>query len=444
MNKPSSLETCLSPWAQAIDSAPQILVAVSGGMDSLLLLTLLGEQIDPQRIKAIHINHDLSANADQWQDLVADYCDQIGVSFYAEKVTVTASGDGIEAAAREARYAVFESMLQPGGLLFLAHHADDQVETVLYRLLRGAGPKGLAGMPALRPLGKGTLIRPFLDCRKSDLKREAQGRDLKWVEDESNVEDRFDRNYLRNRVIPVLSARWPEYAQSIIRSTALSRQADQLSKILAIEDMAALDSRAERAGWSISIEAIKSLSILRQKNILRHWSEIHHLPAPASTIIDEILSSVIDARCDACPQVVWQSQCWTRFYGRLYLLKSTSAAFQSQPVPVWKMKKPLTLADGSCLTVTSCVGKGLAATIDCVEIRYRQGGERCKPTDRAHSTTLKKLLQEYQLPPWLRDRVPLLYVKDKLVAVGDLWVCEGWSVGAGEKGLEIKWQVDSM
>jgi tRNA(Ile)-lysidine synthase len=443
MNKQSSLDCFLAPWKQIIDSAPQILVGVSGGMDSMLLLTLLREQVDPQRIKAIHINHGLSASADQWQTLVAEYCDQIGVSFYAQKVVVTASGDGVEAAAREARYAVFERLLEKGGLLILAHHGDDQVETVLYRLLRGAGSKGLAGIPASRPLSEGTLIRPFLDFRKKDLEREAQDRGLQWIEDESNSDNSFDRNYLRNKVIPLLSGRWSEYAQSVTRSAVLSGQADQLSKDLAIEDLHSLDSREERAGWSISIASIKSLTKLRQKNILRYWSEIHGLSAPGPKIIDEILSSVLEARADASPQVIWQSQCWGRFQERLYLLKRGSAEIQHQPLE-WDLQSSVRLSDGSELQREVCEGRGITAEIDTVQVRYRRGGERCKPIGRNHSNSLKKLLQEYQLPPWLRDRVPLLYVEDQLIAVGDLWICEGWGAGAGEKGLNITWQVDSL
>jgi len=443
MNKQSSLERFLTPWMQVVDNASQILVGVSGGMDSILLLTLLHKQIDPQRIKVIHINHGLSANADHWQTQVCEYCDQIGVSFYTEKVAVIASGDGIEAAAREARYTVFERLLEQGDLLFLAHHADDQVETVLYRLLRGAGSKGLAGIPASRPLGKGALIRPLLDFRKLELEHQAQLLGLKWVEDESNSDNRFDRNYLRNKVIPVLSARWPEYAQSVMRSAVLSGQSDQLAKDLATEDLIDLDSREERAGWSISLEAMKSLSALRQKNSLRYWSEMQGLSAPGPKIIDEILSSVVDARADANPQVVWQFQCWGRFQDRLYLLKLGSAEMQSQPME-WDLQSPMRLTDNSELQLAACDGRGLSAKVATVQVRYRQGGERCKPVDRNHSNSLKKLLQEYQLPPWLRDRVPLLYVEDQLVAVGDLWICEGWSAEAGEKGLEITWQVDSL
>ena len=444
MPKQLNADSALSPWMESIVSAPQILVGLSGGLDSVVLLALLCEHIDPQRICALHINHGLSPNADLWQALAAEHCDQIGVLFHAEKVEVRSSGEGIEAAARHARYAVFERLLEPEGLLFLAHHADDQIETVLYRLLRGSGPKGLSGMPNRRSIGAGTLIRPLLPWRKSELQRCAQQRNLQWIEDESNADNSFDRNYLRNKVIPNIALKWPDYAQSLQRSAQLGSDAEELSKALAGEDILGLDPRVERAGWSISIESLQSVSLLRQRNILRHWSGFNNLPMPGPKIIDEILESVISARRDAEPKVVWQSQRWARFQGRLYMLREQAFQAHSELSLQWDMQSPLVLAAGGLLCTEETMGRGLSAEISSVQIRYRQGGERCKPVGRAHSNSLKKLLQAYGLQPWWRDRIPLLYVQDKLVAVGDLWVCEGWSAGAGEKGLEIDWQVDSI
>ena len=444
MSKSSALNSVLIPWKQAIADAPQILMGLSGGLDSILLLTLLTEQVDCKLIQAVHINHGLSDNADQWQQFTQDYCHQLGVDYYAEKIQLVVTGEGIEAAAREARYAVFAKCLKNKGLLFLAHHADDQVETVLYRLLRGSGAKGLAGMPESRPLGAGQLIRPFLAYSKQALQREAVDRGLKWIEDESNLNDRFDRNYIRNHIIPVVAKRWPDYPQAVMDSAGLSDQADQLSKDLALEDLAGLDGLRERAGWSIAIDSLSELSVLRQKNVLRYWSEINNLTAPSSKIINEILSSVVCARQDASPQIIWQSQCWARFQNRLYLLIHSNRQIQQDSIISWNMQDELLLADGSQLTANLSKGKGLVVSAGSVEIRYRQGGERCKPVGRGHSSSLKKLLLEYHLPPWLRDRVPLFYVKNELVAVGDLWVCEGWSAKPDETGIELNWQLDSI
>jgi len=444
MSAKTALKSALDTWQRSIESAPQILVAVSGGLDSMLLLTLMAERVNPERITAVHINHGISDNADNWQVQVTQYCQQLGVAIVAEKVTLMNTGEGLEGEARNARYAVFERLLEPNGLLFMGHHADDQVETVLYRLMRGAGAKGLSGMPNKRALGKGCLVRPFLECAKSALKNEAQLRNLVWVEDESNVDNRFDRNYLRNAVIPQISQRWPDYTQSLKRTADLNSESDQLAKELAVIDLDRVNLKAERAGWSISIEALLMISPLRQKNILRYWSELQGLVPPGITIIDEVLTSVLSARQDASPEVNWQSQRWTRFKDRLYLLQCTEQEFKAEQIFSWDMQNQLDLGEGNNLRVDKQMGQGIKSTVNQVDIRFRQGGERCKPAGRGHSNSLKKLLLEYELAPWLRDRVPLFYVDEQLIAVGDLWVCEDWLAGSDEIGQMIHWQVDSV
>jgi tRNA(Ile)-lysidine synthase len=168
------------------------------------------------------------------------------------------------------------------------------------------------------------------------------------------------------------------------------------------------------------------------------------LVPPSSKVINEILSSVVGARLDAAPQVIWQSQCWARFQNRLYLLRYQNNEVSKVGPLHWDMQNVLQLADNSTINARTTKGRGLAVTTESLEIRYRQGGERCKPQGRKHSSSLKKLLLEYQLPPWLRDRVPLFYAQEQLVAVGDLWVCEGWTAQPEKTGLEIKWQLDSL
>ena len=427
-----------------INGAPQILVGFSGGLDSTLLLKLLCERIDPALICGVHINHGLSPNADRWQAAAADFCSRLGVDFYAQTVQVKSAGLGVEAAARQQRYKVFEELLKPGGLLFLAHHGDDQAETVLYRLLRGSGPKGLSAMSSCRSIGSGMLIRPLLMCNKSQLKDWAIQLGLHWVEDESNQDNSFDRNYLRHKVLPEVAHRWPDYSQSLQRAAQLCGESEQLAEDMAKEDMSRLDLRQERAGWSINISDLSQLSPLRQRNVLRHWSGLNDLPMPGSKIIDQIVGTVVAARADGTPQVIWQCMQWTRFQGRLYLLILHAETLAEQQPTTWDMQSSLKLADNSLLRCHETTGHGLKADIGPVEIRYRQGGERCRPMGRAHSNSLKKLFQENALPPWWRDRVPLLYVGNTLVAVGDLWICEGWAAGDGELGYEIKWQVDGV
>ncbi|MDG1163874.1 MAG: tRNA lysidine(34) synthetase TilS [Porticoccaceae bacterium] len=432
-------------WQQQLNSAPQILVALSGGLDSTVLLHLLLAALPAERLYAVHINHGLSKNADYWQSAVEGYCQSLGVRLHSETVEVVASGEGIEAAARSARYSLFEELLQKDGLLLLGHHADDQVETMLYRLLRGSGAKGLAGMPAQRALGQGQLIRPLLAASRAELEAYAQAQDLVWVEDESNAEDKFDRNFLRNQVLPVMAQRWPDYRQSLQLSSDQSKEADQLAESLAGEDMAQLDCREERAGWSICIENFMQFSDLRQRNILRHWPGLHGMAAPNKKIITEINDCVIGVREDAQPVVAWQAMQWRRFQGRLYLLRSNICDFAPEQRYQWSMEQILQLADNSHIAVYEVMGEGLALKAgQSVTLCYRQGGERCKPVGRCHSNSLKKLFLEYGIEPWWRDRMPLLYVDETLVAVGDCWVCDGWQAQQGQSGKKIRWQANSL
>ena len=207
--------------------------------------------------------------------------------------------------------------------------------------------------------------------------------------------------------------------------------------------------RAERAGWSICIDALQALDAVRQKNILRHWPGQRNLPMPNQKIVAQIMGSILDAEADAEPLVSWQSLHWRRFQGRLYLLPSAALAKSQGQVAYWVIDEPddqrLELADGSCLVAVEAQGQGLAVPSgEGLTVRYRQGGERCKPEGRAHSSSLKKLFLEYRVEPWWRDRMPLLYLGETLVAVGDCWVCEGWQAGPAQRGKKIHWQPNSL
>jgi len=368
----------------------------------------------------------------------------------AKSVTVENTGQGFEQAAREVRYGVFEQILGEGDLLLLAHHADDQVETVLYRLLRGTGTKGLAGIPMSRPLGAGEILRPLLPFPRRELEEYAAANELKWIEDESNEDTTFDRNFLRQKVVPVLAERWPDYAARVTHSAALCAETDQLAIMLAAQDLAAVYERSERIGWSIALEPFMALDVSRQANLLRHWAGQHQLPQPGHRIVETILHELLPARQDAEPLVSWNGVQLRRYQKHLYLLpESFSLLIEdegSDSLPdvlekelAWDARSDLTLPDGSELSLTKEQGKGLRIPKEGVSIRFRSGGERCKPAGRSGSNTLKKLFQEYGLEPWLRNRVPLIYVKDQLAAVGDLWVCDEFAVKKDEQGIMLQW-----
>jgi tRNA(Ile)-lysidine synthase len=433
-------------WQDQLDSAPQILVGLSGGLDSSVLLTLLCEVVAAEKITAVHINHGLSPNAEQWQQQSAEFCRSLGVHLHSESVTVLEVGGGIESAARDARYQVFEKLIVEEGILLLGHHANDQVETVLYRMLRGSGPKGLAGIPVTRPLGRGKLLRPLLQWPRVALENWAAKQQLCWIEDESNQQEQFDRNYLRHRVVPALAERWPDYIQGITRSAQHSAEADQLAESVAAADLVTLDSRGERAGWSLSLPEFNQLEPLRQRNLLRYWPSFYGLAALSQNFVDEILNSLISAREDSEPKVVRSDIQLCRYRNRLYLLNLSGRPKMADDVCLyWHADEHLVLPDGTHLSAERVLGEGLRIDdVSQLTLRFRQGGERCQPVGRDRSNSLKKLLQEYALEPWWRERIPLFYIEEQLVAVGDLWVSQGWQCEADEEGLKIIWQTNSL
>ncbi len=433
----------LAPHLPKLRAAGHCYVGYSGGLDSHVLLHALVKLLGAESLTAIHINHQLSPNADSWQQHCQACCDDLGVPMITEAVVVENSGQGLEQAAREARYAVFERILNETDLLLLAHHADDQVETVLYRLLRGTGTKGLAGIPMSRPLGLGEILRPLLPYPRLELEAYAAVQKLQWIEDESNQDTTFDRNFLRQKMVPALAERWPDYAARVAHSAALCAETDQLAIILAAQDLAAVYERSERIGWSIALEPFMALDTSRQANLLRHWAGQHQLPQPGHRIVETVLHELLPARQDAEPLVTWGGVQLRRYQKHLHLLPEgfdDSSEDLDQKLD-WDAKNNLILPDGSEFVVTIEEGNGFKIPAEAsVSIRFRSGGERCKPAGRNGSNTLKKLFQEYGLEPWLRNRVPLVYVQDQLAAVGDLWVCDEFAAAEGEQGIVLQWR----
>lgn len=433
----------LAPHLPKLRAAGHCYVGYSGGLDSYVLLHALVKLLGAESLTAIHINHQLSPNADSWQQHCQTCCDDLGVPMITEAVVVENVGQGLEQAAREARYAVFERILNETDLLLLAHHADDQVETVLYRLLRGTGTKGLAGIPMSRPLGLGEILRPLLPYPRVELEAYAAAQELQWIEDESNQDTTFDRNFLRQKVVPILAERWPDYAARVAHSAALCAETDQLAIILAAQDLAAVYERSERIGWSIALEPFMALDTSRQANLLRHWAGQHQLPQPGHRIVETVLHELLPARQDAEPLVSWGGVQLRRYQKHLHLLPEgfDGSSEDLDEKLDWDAKNNLILPDGSEFVATIEEGNGFKIPAEAnVSIRFRSGGERCKPAGRNGSNTLKKLFQEYGLEPWLRNRVPLVYVQDQLAAVGDLWVCDEFAAAEGEQGVVLQWR----
>lgn len=390
-------------------------IGVSGGVDSVVLLRWAMEnraQLDAYGValKAIHVNHQISNNSNEWQQQVTLMCDAWNVPLIVRDVNVDVSRGSLEEAARKARYNVFEQVLGAGDVLALGHHQEDQAETFLLRLMRGAGIHGLAAIAFYRALGSATIWRPFLATPKHVIVNYAKSSALTWVEDESNSDTHFDRNFLRQKLLPILKERWPQAAKKISQAAQHAFEAQVLLDDYAATDLKNLDVKPQKFGCSLSIEKLKELSCARQKQALRYWLRCMGYLAPESKHLEE-LQKVIAAKADSTPALWLGGYGFSRFANRLYLLPNPLTPCAGV---VELTKGKALLPDGSYLSVSG-------ANCDLV-VKFRKGGERSKPKGRAHSQQLKKLLQEYGIPPWLRYQVPLIFSGEDLIAVGDYWL----------------------
>ncbi len=421
-------------------AAPRWWLALSGGVDSVALLHLLHELRRDQpglwpALTALHVHHGLHSAADSWSDHCRELCIQLDIGFVEERVAVTAAGAGLEAAARSARYAVFERHLGSGELLLTAHHRDDQAETLLLRLLRGTGIRGAGAMPPQRALGQGLLLRPLLACSRAELEAYARQQQLLWIEDPSNCCVDHDRNFLRLEILPRLAERWPAGAAQLARFAAHARESDELLQQLAARDLQ--DASLQEPVGALSIAALLALSPARRRLLLRHWLQQQPLPLPSEVQLAQLLA-LLDAADDRQPCVRWPGVELHRYRDALLPLVLPAPPLPGAVAP-FAPPGPQPLAGAGQLLAQATVGSGLRA--DCrYELRPRRGGERCRPLGRSHSQSLKKLLQEAGLPPWWRERLPLLWCGGELAAVADLWVCEGYAAAAGEPGWQLQWQ----
>ncbi len=416
-------------------------VAFSGGLDSTVLLHALArlrDRLGRVLVQAVHVNHGLHDESGQWVRHCQQVCAALDVPCRSLAVDATpAPGESPEAAARHARYGAIAALVERGDVVLAAHHRDDQAETVLLSLLRGSGPHGLAGMPQCRALGHAWLARPLLGFPRAALRAYAEAQGLGWVDDPSNREDRYQRNFLRNEVLPLVRTRWPEAVEVMARSAAHLRGAAGLLDELAEADLGRV--RGPSAD-TVSVSALRGLSRERQDNLLRYWVRGLGLPVPGSRHLAHIISDAVPAAPDAVPLVHWPGAEVRRYRDRLYAM--------TPPVPppanavAWCPPDPLTLAHG-VLEALPARGRGLrvtACTGRPMEVRFRRGGERCRLPGRSGRQMLKKLLQEHGVPPWARDRIPLVYADGELAAVADLWICEPFAAAGDEEGWVLRWQ----
>lgn len=403
-------------------------IALSGGRDSMVLLQSLvdlhagGSSGFPAAPRAIHVHHGLQPCADDWVGFCTEACAERGIVLEVLRINANAPpGHSPEAWARRCRYEALAGALRQGEALLTAHHRLDQAETVLLQLLRGAGPAGLAAMPRLRPFAAGWHLRPLLEVDADDIAAFAAADGLRWVEDPSNRDPRFDRNYLRAEILPRLMARWPATPRSLSR--AARWQAEVVARI-AIDAANALAAVTTPGGGAIRIDGLRALPEEVRAAVLRAWILRQGRPLPGAAQLGELLR-MIDLREDAVPCVHWLQTEVRRHRGCLVLMSPLPAL---DPTRQWQwnpLAGPLMLPFGVLAASTP-----LDVTLT---VRFRQGGEACRLRPGGPTRPVKHLLQEWGIPAWLRPGLPLVYAGEVLIAIGDRLTA------AALPGISLKW-----
>lgn len=419
-------------------------VAFSGGLDSTVLLTALAElrpRLSAGAVTAVHVDHGLHPDAPRWAEACAVRCDRLGVPLAVLRVDARAApGESPEAAARSARYLALREMLAPGEVLLTAHHADDQLETVLIQLLRGAGVAGLAAMPPEARFGAGWHQRPLLGFERAALRSWAREHGIAgWIEDPANDNPRLSRNHLRNEVLPAIRAHWPAAAAAAARAARHCAEASRLQ-----DELAALDAAACIAGEALDVVAMRGLSRARSRNLVRWQARRLGLPTPDERRLAALLDQLFDAGRDAHPVVRWPGVIALRHADRLWLADERRLPPPVGPLDWADPREALELGHGlGALRLSPTRGGGLRAeALEAAPWRvvFRAGGERVRLPGRTGSRALKKLLQAEGVPPWLRARMPLVEIDGALAAVAGRWIDEAWWTPPGTGGWTVSWE----
>lgn len=421
-------------------------LALSGGGDSTVLLVGLAELMQAGRlcpVRAMHVDHQLHIDSARWAEHALALARRHQVPCEVVRVTVDkADAEGVEAAARRARYAALRARLDPDEVLLTAHHGEDQLESILLALMRGSGVRGLAGMPAVTRFGAGWHARPLLDFTRDDLRTWAAQRRMtdagyRWLEDPANTDLRFARSYLRTAVTPRFRERWPQAAQVASRSAAHLAEAAEL-----LDELAKLDCAAAATGPCLRVAALAKLSSARRRNVLRYWLRTLQLPAPSTRKLHALEHDMLAASPDRNPCTAWKGAEVRRHRGLLYGHTPVPAPPPQWQV-AWDFREPLTLPAGLgriSLVPTNTPGLKRAMLPGSIDVCFSPRDERIRV--RAHpaatgTRTLQKFLQEKSVLPWWRERLPLLRIQDELLAIGDLWTAPAYT--ASGDALSVVW-----
>lgn len=428
-----------SALASVVPNGSSLLLGLSGGVDSVVLLHLLA-QLSPRfswKLKALHVHHGISPHADSWAAFCTGLCAKHAIPLQVERVDIAPLREmGIEAAARQLRHAALAR--QQADFIVLAHHRDDQAETLLLQLLRGAGVRGASAMPLLKSRDDAPpMLRPLLDVERGELEAYAVEHGLQWVEDDSNEDTNYPRNFLRHRVLPVLQQRFPAYRTTLARSARHFAEAAEL-----LDELAAQDGSGVIKGERLSVEALRQLSGARGKNLLRYFLALRGAAIPDSTRLEEMLRQLCEAGEGAQIRITWQGWQLRCYREQAYVLPVMlpPADFSI----VWQGENELLLpASHGVLHFERAVSQGLSLAKlqqEIVSIRPRHGSETIKLDAARPRQSLRNLLQQNGVPPWQRELLPFLYCGDELVWVPGVASAGEYAASEGEDGVLVSWK----
>lgn len=428
----------------AIEKYPEtpLVIAYSGGVDSQVLLHAVANlkhvKKIPNLITVCHVNHGLSTNACAWQTFAQQACHQLDLTFVASQVNVQPQAQqSLEAIARDARYQALQSIYEEQSLIITGHHSDDQAETFLLALKRGAGLKGLSAMAVETKQGKDIFMRPLLTISRADIVHYAKQQQLDWVEDESNNDTHFDRNFIRQKIMPLLSERWPSITQTINRSSSHCLEGQLLLDELAEQDLA----RSQLSEQSLSVNELSKLSVARFNNLVRYFLAQHNFLMPSTEQLAQVHQQLLASE-DKNPSVKVAKHYLRRYKNSLYLTADFIDVSNWQSAIDLVNKQNVEIADvielpDSLGKLTFSTDHFLEVSNTCqrivfptnsqkVSLRFCHSNPTCLPDYRNHSRSLKKVLQELNIPPWQRKRIPFIYYDDVLVAAVGYFVCQAF------------------
>lgn len=415
-------------------------VGFSGGVDSAVLLTLLAEGRDglPAALEAIHVDHRLHPDSDTWSANCARFARRLDLPLHRVQADASPrAGESPEAAARRVRYRAFGDLLSGRDLLLLAHHQDDQAETLLLQLLRGAGVEGLAAMPFVREWGDGWIGRPLLAHSREQIETLAREREIAWVDDPSNADTRADRNFLRLQVMPLLRERWPSAAGSIARSASLCGVAADFIR----QEVQGFLAQARRGSDNtLDLDVLHRLEDRQTDHVLRAWLKASGIEAPSMRRLQELRRQVLAARPDAAVCVVVGDWAIRRFAYRLWLTPARMPVPPAEPIE-WQ-GRTLELGDGLGHLSRIRGPSGIASEAwrnGRVTVSFRQAGLRLQPAGRQGRRSFKQIAQECTIPPWMRPLTPIVLIDGVPAAVVGCCVCEGFAAPPGRSGVEVTW-----